>query len=59
MHIFISKSDVIIQNQDIGSGSRWVDPLILVHDGSSGGEGGGVVDSGGEMNTATPGHPDC
>ena len=57
MHICIDKGDVIIQDHDIGGSSWWVDPVVLVHDDAGGGERDGVVDGGGEVDTATPGDP--
>ena len=57
MHIFVGKSDVIVQHHDRGGGSRWVDRVVLAHDDAGGGEGDGVVDGGGEVDTATPGDP--
>ena len=36
VHIFVCKGDVIIQDNDIGGGSRWVDPVVLANDDASG-----------------------
>ena len=55
MHICIGKSDVIIQNHDIGGGSWWVDLVVLANDDAGGGERDGVVDGGGKVDTTTPG----
>ena len=57
MHICIGKSDVIIQNKNIGGGSWWVDSVVLANDDVGGGERDGVVDGGGEVDTPTPGDP--
>ena len=58
MHIIcIGKGNVIVQDHDIGGGSWWVYPVVLANDDAIGGEGDGVVDGGGEVDTATPGDP--
>ena len=57
MNVNVSKSDVIFQNNVSKSHSRWVNPLILYYNYS--GAIDSVDDGGGEVNTATPGDPDC
>ena len=57
VNINISKSDVIFENNVSKSHSTWVNPLILTH--NYGGAIDSVDDAGGEVDTATPGDPDC
>ena len=59
MYVHISGNDIIIQNPDSGCHFRWEDPLILVNYDSSVRADDGVLDTCGEVDTATPGQSDC